>query len=51
MVKAEGDAYIADESDPGKLKLRFSNCEYVYKSIHAADLRLCFRLCFKQVFS
>ena len=28
MVKAEGDAYIADKSDPGKLKLRFSDCEY-----------------------
>ena len=32
VVKAEGDAYIADKSDPGKLKLRFSNCEYRKKS-------------------
>ena len=28
VVKAVGDAYIADEKDPGKLKLRFSNCKY-----------------------
>ena len=27
-MEAVGDAYVADEKDPGKLKLRFSNCKY-----------------------
>ena len=30
VVKAVGDAYVADEKDPGKLKLRFSNCKNIF---------------------